>query len=73
MESFDGREIVTIKQACEIVGVSRRTMYNWINAGKVQYIRTAGGHIRIFKFTLYETDSLVDLKVKQKANNGMCS
>ncbi len=42
------RETLTIMKACEVVGVSRRTIYNWISAGKVEYIRTAGGSIRIF-------------------------
>src|SRR4026208_982608 len=39
--------------ACELVGVSRRTIYNWIAAGKVEYVRTAGGSIRIFADTLW--------------------
>jgi predicted site-specific integrase-resolvase len=33
--------------------VSRRTIYNWIAAGKVEYVRTAGGSIRIFADTLW--------------------
>jgi predicted site-specific integrase-resolvase len=33
--------------------VSRRTIYNWISAGKVEYVRTAGGSIRIFADTLW--------------------
>ncbi len=40
-------------KACEVVGVSRRTIYNWISAGKVEYVRTAGGSIRIFVDTLW--------------------
>jgi excisionase family DNA binding protein len=40
-------------KACELVGVSRRTIYNWIAAGKVEYLRTAGGSIRIFVDTLW--------------------
>jgi excisionase family DNA binding protein len=40
-------------KACELVGVSRRTIYNWISAGKVEYVRTAGGSIRIFTDTLW--------------------
>jgi excisionase family DNA binding protein len=39
-------------KACEMVGVSRRTIYNWIAANKVEYLRTAGGSIRIFVDTL---------------------
>jgi excisionase family DNA binding protein len=47
------RETVSIPRACELVGVSRRTIYNWIADGKVQYVRTAGGSVRIFADTLW--------------------
>ena len=47
------RQTLSIMKACEAVGVSRRTIYNWISAGKVEYIRTAGGSIRIFADTLW--------------------
>ena len=47
------RQTVSIMKACEVVGVSRRTIYNWIAAGKVEYVRTAGGSIRIFADSLW--------------------
>jgi len=47
------RKTVSIPQACELVGVSRRTIYNWLAGGKVQYVRTAGGSVRIFVDTLF--------------------
>lgn len=47
------RQTVTIAQACAEVGVSRRTIYNWMASGKVQYLRTAGGSVRIFCDTLW--------------------
>ena len=47
------RQTVSIMKACEVVGVSRRTIYNWISAGKVEYVRTAGGAIRIFADSLW--------------------
>ena len=40
-------------KACDLVGVSRRTIYNWIASGKVEYVRTAGGSVRIFVDTLW--------------------
>jgi len=40
-------------KACELVGVSRRTIYNWIASGKIEYVRTAGGSVRIFVDTLW--------------------
>lgn len=49
------RETVTILKAAELTGVSRRTIYNWIRAGKVEYVRTAGGSIRVFADTLWRT------------------
>ena len=40
-------------KACELVGVSRRTIYNWLSSGKIEYVRTAGGSVRIFADTLW--------------------
>jgi len=40
-------------KACELVGVSRRTIYNWLSSGKIEYVRTAGGSVRIFVETLW--------------------
>jgi excisionase family DNA binding protein len=47
------RETISIPDACTRVGVTRRTIYNWIHAGKVEYVRTAGGAIRIFADSLW--------------------
>ena len=47
------RKTISIMKACELVGVSRRTIYNWIASGKVEYVRTAGGSVRIFIDTLW--------------------
>ena len=49
------RKTISIMKACELVGVSRRTIYNWIADGKVEYVRTAGGSIRIFVDTLWRS------------------
>jgi excisionase family DNA binding protein len=51
------RQTLSIMKACQAVGVSRRTIYNWISAGKVEYVRTAGGSIRIFADTLWRDAS----------------
>jgi excisionase family DNA binding protein len=47
------RPTVSILKACEVVGVSRRTIYNWLASGKVEYVRTAGGSVRIFADSLW--------------------
>ena len=62
------RKTVSIPRACELVGVSRRTIYNWIAAGKIQYVRTAGGSVRIFADTLWrepEADSETHAELPQ--------
>lgn len=62
------RQTVSIMKACELVGVSRRTAYNWIAAGKVEYIRTAGGSVRIYVDTLWREGRPAD--VLQPATTG---
>ena len=47
------RKTISIMKACDLVGVSRRTIYNWIASGKIEYVRTAGGSVRIFVDTLW--------------------
>ena len=66
------RQTLSIMKACEAVGVSRRTIYNWISAGKVEYVRTAGGSIRIFADTLWRdgAERPVTVNVASSANTG---
>ncbi len=40
-------------KAAQMVGVSRRTIYNWLASGKLEYVRTAGGSVRIFADSLW--------------------
>src|SRR5689334_9658633 len=47
------RKTISIMKACEHVGVSRRTIYNRLSSGKIEYVRTAGGSERIFVDTLW--------------------
>jgi excisionase family DNA binding protein len=54
------RKTLSILQACQHVGVSRRTIYNWINSGKVEYVRTAGGSVRIFADSLWRKPEASD-------------
>lgn len=59
------RKVLSIKKARKLVQVSRRTIYTWLALGKLEYIRTAGGSIRIFVDTLWKEDSPV-YRVKSK-------
>ena len=54
------RKTISIMKACEMVGVSRRTIYNWLSSGKVEYVRTAGGSVRIFADTLWRDSHPAD-------------
>ena len=49
------RELVSIKDACALAGVSRRTIYHWLDRGKIDYIRNAGGSVRIYIDTLFRS------------------
>ena len=51
------RKTISIMKACELVGVSRRTIYNWIANGKVEFVRTAGGNVRIVKASLFRSST----------------
>jgi excisionase family DNA binding protein len=60
------RKTISIMKACELVGVSRRTIYNWLSAGKIEYIRTAGGSVRIFVDTLWRDPNGTDRAVSSE-------
>lgn len=47
------RETLTINDVCEILGVSRRTVYNWMAKGQLKFVRTPGGSRRIYADLLY--------------------
>lgn len=49
------RRRVNVAQAATIAGVHRNTIYNWMAAGKVEFVRTASGQIRIFADSLWLT------------------
>lgn len=53
---------LSIKQACDLAGVSRRTIYNWIDRDKVRYRRNAGGAIRIFRDSLFQPEKVTAAK-----------
>lgn len=63
-------EMVSIMEATRIARVSRRTIYNWLKAGKIPYIRTIGGAVRIPKRRLFgETKAEWDSPGKKGSND----
>jgi excisionase family DNA binding protein len=67
-EMITDRKTISIMKACELVGVSRRTIYNWIASEKVEYVRTAGGSIRIFVDTLWRQPAKVAELTRKEAS-----
>jgi excisionase family DNA binding protein len=58
------RQTLSIMKACEVVGVSRRTIYNWMAGGKVEYVRTAGGSVRIFADSLWRSPQQLQVQAQ---------
>lgn len=56
------RKTLSISQAAAIAGVSRRTIYNWMIAAKIEFVRNAGGNVRIFEDSLWRDAEKQPLK-----------
>lgn len=56
-------KFITLKRASEILGVSTQTLRNWDNCGKIQVIKTLGGHRRI---PIKEIEKIVGVIGKEK-------
>lgn len=54
------RRLCRIMDACETLRVSRRTIYNWIAAGKIETCRVASGMPRIYVDTLIYPNPIKD-------------
>ena len=46
------RRSVSVKEAAALAGVSKRSIYNWMEEGKLEWYRNAGGNRRICSDTL---------------------
>lgn len=67
-DTITSQELVSIQEAQARVGVSRRTIYNWIAAGKLEFVRTAGGSVRIVTSSLWR--SAKGVRHGSNANDG---
>lgn len=59
---------VSLDHAAEILGVSRRTIYNRIRDGRLQTIRTLGGSQRVLLDSV-QSDSRGSRPVSQREND----
>ena len=55
-EELDRPRVNTWK-AAEMAGVTTRTIRNWMRLGRVEFVRTPGGHPRIYADTLLRRES----------------
>ena len=46
------QEWLTLSQAAKYIGVSRRTIYNWVASGKLKVWEIPSGHKRVKKSSL---------------------
>lgn len=56
------RKTISIMKAARLCDVGRRTIYHWLEQGKVEYVRTAGGSVRIYVDTLFVEPSAAHTK-----------
>lgn len=47
-------ELWTIAQTCTRLSVCRRTVYHWLQRGKVDYVRTPSGPVRIISSSVFQ-------------------
>lgn len=51
------RPLLSVAEAALLAGVCRRTIYNWLTAGKLHYLRTISGRVRIYPDSLFQKRS----------------
>ncbi len=54
---------VSLDQACRMLQVSRRTIYNWIRDGRLRTIRTLGGSQRVLVESVRQAAGDIDISV----------
>lgn len=63
-------ELLKLKEASELLGISYPTLKQWIYNGKIRSVKTAGGHHRIPQD---EIDRFLGMKEKRNLPNGLSS
>lgn len=64
------RKTVSVMDAAEMIGVSRRTLYNWMDEKKIEYVRTAGGSRRIYVDSLLHDETEEEKAKRSKRFSG---
>lgn len=64
------RKMVTIVAACKLAHVRRKKLHDWMNTGKVEWTKIAGGAIRIYLDTLEKMIRWQELMAMKKKLRG---
>lgn len=56
MEAVTERPTVSVEKACVLVGVSKRTLYNWMADAKVDWFDGPNGMRRVYEDSLWRQD-----------------
>jgi excisionase family DNA binding protein len=74
-ENFEPRigRSVSLDHAAELLGVSRRTIYNRIREGRLQTIRTLGGSQRVLLDSVQDSRGDASTVVRSEKNEQMLS
>ena len=74
-ENFEPRigRSVSLDHAAELLGVSRRTIYNRIRDGRLQTIRTLGGSQRVVLDSVQDSRGDASTVVRSEKNEQMLS
>ena len=57
---------VSLDHAAELLGVSRRTIYNWIRENRLRTVRTAGGSQRVMVESLGMNGAAIETTARTK-------
>lgn len=60
---------VNVKQAMALCGVSARTVYLWVQKGKVRFKKTTGGGLRIYESSLWQPEKLQDAEKRDPSSS----
>jgi len=65
-------KLLTVGEACQLLHVTKPTLYKWEKDGRIQTLRTEGGHRRYNKTDLLKLVGIFQQKLVKKVTIGYC-
>lgn len=62
-------KLLTVGEACQLLHVTKQTLYKWEKDGRIQTLRTEGGHRRYNKTDLLKLVGISQQKLVKKSDN----